>query len=275
LDHFGIVTQGDALGLLGSHRWCWEEIGGFFGSRCWCWEKIGGFFHDLALGGEAAYFFLVPGQGEALVKGGGDLALEFADSPLVGGGFDLVEAALGGVGQREQFDVVGPAEGERVHQVPQLSLRQGQAAGGGFVRQRRTDWLVFVGVPHRFVRQCRTNPKMTVKRAIQLEASRRCAFDFQWLEPIRQIVEQAGTILRAVCAVLFELRDVLADEPIADDKRSVHRTSRPSVDRLMGFLAKGDELVEVHAFTPILSRCAATLAASCSTSSTICGSGAA
>ena len=37
LDHFGIVTQGDALGLLGSHRWCWEEIGGFF--------------HDLALGG--------------------------------------------------------------------------------------------------------------------------------------------------------------------------------------------------------------------------------
>jgi hypothetical protein len=27
LDHFGVVTQGDALGLLGSHRWCWEEIG--------------------------------------------------------------------------------------------------------------------------------------------------------------------------------------------------------------------------------------------------------
>jgi hypothetical protein len=47
LDHFGIITQGDALGLLGSHRWCWEEIGGFF--------------HDLALGGEAADFFLVPG----------------------------------------------------------------------------------------------------------------------------------------------------------------------------------------------------------------------
>ncbi len=54
LDHFGIVTQGDALGLLGSHRWCWEEIGGFF--------------HDLALGGESVDFFLVPGKGEALAE---------------------------------------------------------------------------------------------------------------------------------------------------------------------------------------------------------------
>ena len=54
LDHFGIVTQGDALGLLGSHRWCWEEIGGFF--------------HDLALGGESADFFLVPEKGEALAE---------------------------------------------------------------------------------------------------------------------------------------------------------------------------------------------------------------
>ena len=54
MDHFGIVTQGDALGLLGSHRWCWEAVGGFFGSHRGCWEEIGGFFHDLALGGEAA-----------------------------------------------------------------------------------------------------------------------------------------------------------------------------------------------------------------------------
>jgi hypothetical protein len=68
LDHFGIVTQGDALGLLGSHRWCWEEMGGLFGSHRWCWEEIGGFFHDLALGGESADFFLVPGKGEALAE---------------------------------------------------------------------------------------------------------------------------------------------------------------------------------------------------------------
>ncbi len=54
MDHFWIVTQGDALGLLGSHRWCWEAVGGFFGSHRGCWEEIGGFFHDLALGGEAA-----------------------------------------------------------------------------------------------------------------------------------------------------------------------------------------------------------------------------
>ena len=68
MDHFGIVTQGDALGLLGSHRWCWEEIGGLFGSHRWCWKEIGGFFHDLALGGESADFFLVPGKGEALAE---------------------------------------------------------------------------------------------------------------------------------------------------------------------------------------------------------------
>ena len=29
---------------------------------------MGGFFHDLALGGESADFFLVPGKGEALAE---------------------------------------------------------------------------------------------------------------------------------------------------------------------------------------------------------------
>ena len=96
-------------------------------------DEIGGFFHDLALGGEAADFFLVPGKGEALVEGGGDLALEFADRPLVGGGFDLVEAALGGVGQREEFDVVGPAEFEGAGKFPQ-DFRAGQGEPWAFFR---------------------------------------------------------------------------------------------------------------------------------------------
>jgi len=79
LDHFGIVTQGDALGLLGSHRWCWEEVGGLLGSHCWCWEEMCGFFHDLALGGESADFFLVPGKGEALADSGALLGRMDAD----------------------------------------------------------------------------------------------------------------------------------------------------------------------------------------------------
>jgi hypothetical protein len=126
LDHFGINTQGDALGLLGSHRWrweemgcffgshrwCWEEMGCFFGSHRWCWEEMGCFFDDLALGGEAADFLLVAGKSEAFVKGAGDLALEFADGPLVGGGFDLVEAAFVGGIDGKEFDVMGPAEGQ-------------------------------------------------------------------------------------------------------------------------------------------------------------------
>ena len=73
---------------------------------------MGGFFDDLALGGEAADLFRVPAQSEAFVKGAGDLALEFADGPLVGGGFDLVEAAFVGGIDGKEFDVMGPTEGQ-------------------------------------------------------------------------------------------------------------------------------------------------------------------
>ena len=112
LDHFGINTQGDALGLLGSHRWRWEEMGCFFGAHRWCWEEIGGFFGSHRWCWEAADFLLVAGKSEAFVKGAGDLALEFADGPLVGGGFDLVEAAFVGGIDGKEFDVMGPAEGQ-------------------------------------------------------------------------------------------------------------------------------------------------------------------
>ena len=97
------VTQGDALGLLGSHRWCWEEMGGFF--------------HDLVLGGESADFFLVPGKGEAFVERTGDLALEFADTPLIGGGFDFIKSAFVRGIDGEEFDVVGPTEGEAAEEI--------------------------------------------------------------------------------------------------------------------------------------------------------------
>jgi hypothetical protein len=57
-------------------------------------DLIGGLFHDLALGGEAADFLFVAAEGQAFVEGATDLALEFADAPLVGGGFDFVKAAF-------------------------------------------------------------------------------------------------------------------------------------------------------------------------------------
>ena len=103
LDHFGIITQGDALGLLGSHRWCWEEIGGFL--------------HNLAFSGESADFFLVPGKGEAFLGRTGDLALEFADTPLIGDGFDFRKSAFVRGIDGEEFDVVGPTEGEAAEEI--------------------------------------------------------------------------------------------------------------------------------------------------------------
>ena len=103
LDHFGIITQGDALGLLGSHRWCWEEIGGFL--------------HNLAFSGESADFFLVPGKGEAFLGRTGDLALEFADTPLIGDGFDFIKSAFVRGIDGEEFDVVGPTEGEAAEEI--------------------------------------------------------------------------------------------------------------------------------------------------------------
>ena len=61
---------------------------------------------DLAFGGEAADFLLVAGEGEALVKGAGDLALQLTDTPLIGSGLDLIEAALVRRVDGEQGDVL-------------------------------------------------------------------------------------------------------------------------------------------------------------------------
>jgi hypothetical protein len=62
----------------------------------WIFNKVGSFFHDLSFAGQAANLILVSAKGEALVERAGDLALEFANAPLVGGGFDLVESAFFG-----------------------------------------------------------------------------------------------------------------------------------------------------------------------------------
>jgi hypothetical protein len=59
-------------------------------------DEVGGFFYDLAFAGEATDFIFVAAEGKALVKAAGDLALKLTDGPLVGGGLDLVESALGG-----------------------------------------------------------------------------------------------------------------------------------------------------------------------------------
>ena len=102
-------------------------------------EQIRGFLDDLPFGSEAADFLLVPAEGEPLVEGTGDLPLKLPHGPLPGGGLDLVKTTLCGVVEGEQFDVVGPAKGERVQQAKHLSLGKRQRA-----------WL-------RLVRRCRTN----------------------------------------------------------------------------------------------------------------------
>ena len=66
--------------------------------------EISSFLDNMAFAGQTAEFILVPAEGEALVEGTGDLALEFPHAPLVCGGFDLVEFA------RVNFDLT--------HEVP-------------------------------------------------------------------------------------------------------------------------------------------------------------
>ena len=78
-------------------------------------------------------------EGEAFVKGTGDLALEFADAPLVGGGFDFVEPTFLRGFDGEEFDVVGPAEGEAADEIFHRfdEFRCGQMCGGQFNRRCR------------------------------------------------------------------------------------------------------------------------------------------
>jgi len=79
-------------------------------------NKVGGFFDDLSFAGQAANFVLVSAEGEALVERAGDLALELAHAPLVGGSLDLVETTLFGDIDREQLDIVRPSEREAVQE---------------------------------------------------------------------------------------------------------------------------------------------------------------
>jgi hypothetical protein len=99
-------------------------------------DEVGSFFHDLPLTGEAADFLLVPAESKALVETAGNLALKLPDRPLVCRGFDFVKAALGGVIQGEQFDVVGPAESEVTGKFVHLLLA-GQGGPLGFGQNPR------------------------------------------------------------------------------------------------------------------------------------------
>ena len=55
---------------------------------------------------EPANAFFVTAESEALVEAGVELALEFADCPVLLTGFNLVEAALAGVLDAEKEDVM-------------------------------------------------------------------------------------------------------------------------------------------------------------------------
>jgi len=67
---------------------------------------------ELAFPGETLGAVLVPAEGKTLVERGGFLALQLGQRPAFAGGFNLLETAFVGVFDREEEDVVGPAEGE-------------------------------------------------------------------------------------------------------------------------------------------------------------------
>lgn len=74
-------------------------------------------------GGELGFVF---GEAAALVVEAGDLAAQFADGPVAADALDLIEAALGGVGELDQFNEM--SEGEALDQLGRhchLNLRFG------------------------------------------------------------------------------------------------------------------------------------------------------
>ena len=73
-------------------------------------DDVWGVLDDLALGGEAFDFVGVTAEGKTIVEGSGDLAIEFAGGPLVGGGFDFVEAPFFGVLEAYQDLIVRPTK---------------------------------------------------------------------------------------------------------------------------------------------------------------------
>ena len=80
-------------------------------------DEVGGFFHDLPLDCQATDLVLVPAKCKSLVETAGNLSLQFSHAPMSGSGLDLVETSLGGIVQREQLDVVGPAQCEAAGKI--------------------------------------------------------------------------------------------------------------------------------------------------------------
>ena len=99
-------------------------------------DEISGFLNDLSLLGQAADFFFVAGEGQPFVEGSVDLAAQLAHSPLVGGGFDLVEMTFGRVIEGEQFYIVRPAEGKAAEQGIEIAKVR---FGSNFGRVGRTE----------------------------------------------------------------------------------------------------------------------------------------
>jgi hypothetical protein len=56
--------------------------------------------------------FLVTAQGQAFVETAVELALEFADGPVLPGGFDFVEATFVSVLDAKEKDIMRPAQGK-------------------------------------------------------------------------------------------------------------------------------------------------------------------
>ena len=68
---------------------------------------------NLPLACQLADALFVATQCKSFVEAAVELALEFAQCPVLAGGFDFVEAALVGILDAEQEDVVRPTERKR------------------------------------------------------------------------------------------------------------------------------------------------------------------
>ena len=62
--------------------------------------------------GQLAYPRLVTAKGQPFVETGVELALEFAQGPVLAGGLDFIEAALVGILDAQEENVVRPAQRE-------------------------------------------------------------------------------------------------------------------------------------------------------------------
>ena len=76
---------------------------------------------DLAMAGQLLDPFLVPAQGQTLVKAAVELALEFPDAPVLVRCLDLVKSAFIGVADAGKEYIVGPAQDKRAAgRIPSL-----------------------------------------------------------------------------------------------------------------------------------------------------------